>query len=150
MSVLRREGRGRAAFAGVTVGVVLAGCSPGPTADDAVAVAQEFFAALTAHDPSTACGLLAPATRESFEQDAVSSCDQALLDGETGLVLGPVARRVEESPADSSVTVAGRQAQVLLGGEVTFLAASGDSWRVTATGCVARADRPYDCLLDGG
>lgn len=131
------------------MGLVLAGCGPVPGADDAVAVTQEFFAALSAHDPSTACGLLAPATRESFEQDAASSCDQALLDGEAGLALAPVARGVEEAPTDSSVTVAGRQAQVLLGGEVTFLAVSGDSWLITATGCVQRPDRPYDCELQG-
>lgn len=127
------------------------GCATGPSADDAAEVARSFFAALSAHDAEVACALLAPATRESFEQDAVSPCGQALLDGEAGLVLAPVTERAAEAggPAESSVTVAGRQAQVVLGGEVTFLAASGDSWLITATGCVTRPDRPYDCLLEG-
>lgn len=133
------------------VALLSTGCSPGPGADDAVGAARAFFAAVSAHDAEGACALLAPATRESFEQDAVSPCEQALLDGEVGLVLAPVTQRVEDADGrgDSSVTVAGRQAQVLLGGEVTFLAASGGTWLVTATACVARPERPYDCLLEG-
>jgi hypothetical protein len=41
--------------------------------------------------------------------------------------------------------VAGRQAQVRLGGDTVFLARSGDGWVVTAAGCDPRPDRPYDC-----
>ena len=76
---------------------------------------------------------------------------QARLHGGVVLLRGPVTPPVAEAArrGDSSVTVAGRQAQVLLGGEVTFLAASGGTWLVTATACVARPERPYDCLLEG-
>jgi hypothetical protein len=32
---------------------------------------------------------------------------------------------------------------------VLFLTVSGDHWLVTAAGCDARPDRPYDCVLEG-
>ena len=44
----------------------------------------------------------------------------------------------------------GRGAQVLMDGDVVFLSVFGDNWLITAAGCTARGDRPYDCTVMGG
>ena len=44
----------------------------------------------------------------------------------------------------------GRGAQVLMDGDVVFLSVFGDHWLITAAGCTARGDRPYDCTVMGG
>jgi hypothetical protein len=43
----------------------------------------------------------------------------------------------------------GQLAQVVMAGDVVFLAAFGDRWRVTAAGCSPRGNRPYRCLIEG-
>jgi hypothetical protein len=35
-------------------------------------------------------------------------------------------------------------------GDVVFLSVFGDHWLITAAGCTARGDRPYDCTVMGG
>lgn len=144
----RRTTRGAAATVGAAVlaAVLLVGCSAGPRGEDAVAAAREFFDAV-ADDFDGACALLAPATVDALERETGASCPEAVGDGETGLVLQAVAVTAQDAAA--SATVAGRQAQVVLGDEVTFLTLSGDSWRVTATACTPRPERPYDCELEG-
>ena len=133
--------------AAVLAAVLLVGCSAGPRGEDAVAAAREFFDAVADDDLDGACALLAPATVDALERETGASCPEAVGDGETGLVLQAVAVTAQDAAA--SATVAGRQAQVVLGDEVTFLTLSGDSWRVTATACTPRPERPYDCELEG-
>jgi hypothetical protein len=127
---------------------LLAGCGAAPSGEDAVVTSREFFDAVAADDLVGACELLAPATRESLEEETGAPCVEALGEGETGLALRSVAVAVQDTSAPS-VTVAGRQAQVVAGDHVTFLAVSGDSWLITAAACAPRPDRPYDCELEG-
>lgn len=92
--------------------------------------------------------MLAPATLEALEEEADEPCADALLGGDMGLALTATAEAAIDADTQS-VTVAGRQAQVVLDDEVTFLVASGSGWLVSATACSPRPERPYDCLVEG-
>jgi hypothetical protein len=125
--------------------VGLTGCAsdrPGPAAADTAA--RDFYRAIADGDGPKACALLAPATVEALEDDTDQACDQAILDGDVGDTLTSRA----QDAADPSATTAGRQAQVRLTTDVVFLTVSGSSWAITAAGCDARPDRPYDCVLE--
>ena len=84
-------------------------------------------------DASARCDLLLPTAREQLEQDAQSSCADAI----TGLPLheGDVA----------GVEVWGGDAQVRLGRDTVFLSKTPGGWRVAAAACTPRTERPYDC-----
>jgi hypothetical protein len=118
----------------------LGGCSSlAPDAEAAAAVAVAFHLALAGGDAPAACSLLAPETAAVVERDSGRSCPEAVLaedlpDG------GPVVDR----------QAYGQLAQVVMTGDVVFLAAFGDRWRVTAAGCTPRENRPYHCSIEGG
>lgn len=144
-AVLQRGGWRPAVWLAVCV-VAVGGCGaarPGATAADATV--ETFYRAVSADDGTGACAVLAPATVETLEDDADEPCAEAVLDGEVGETL---AERAED-PRDPSARVAGRAAQVTVATDVVFLTISGDHWLVTAAGCDARPDRPYDCVLEG-
>jgi hypothetical protein len=127
------------------VGLSLAACVPArPTSASAIEVTTDFYAAVDRADGAAACGLLAPVTVETLESDASAPCVEAVLDGHVGETL---TARTGAMPGSASV--AGRQAQVVLTADVVFLTVSGTSWRIVAAGCDPRADRPYDCALEG-
>jgi hypothetical protein len=129
----------------LVAGASVAACGPArPTGATAVETATSFYAAIDRQDGAAACALLAPATTESLESDADEPCDEAVLDGEVGATLASRA-----AGSDGSASLAGRQAQVLRADDVVFLTVSGTAWRITAAGCDARPDRPYDCVLEG-
>jgi hypothetical protein len=120
--------------------VVLAtGCSSvGPDLSKSGSAARRFHEALADNQPAAACELLAPATRKELEQSAKSGCPQALADA--GL------------PDATTVTTAdvyGPNARVVMDGDTVFLARFGTDWKVTAAGCKARPNLPYDCDLKG-
>lgn len=118
----------------------LAACTPaGPER-----AATSFWAQVSAGDGAAVCAALAPATREQVASDAEESCEVAVRTGEVGQALGEAAERAR-SHGDTRVTVAGRQAQAVHGGEVLFLTRSGQEWLVTAAACSPRPERPYDC-----
>jgi hypothetical protein len=139
---MERHRRDRRA-AGVGAAVVLAvltGCAGlGPDPAAASRAAERFHAAVADEDGETACALLAPAVVEELESAAGEPCADAVL--------------AEDLPGASGVQTShayGRQAQVVMRGDVVFLTVSGAGWLVTAAGCTPRPERPYDCTVSGG
>jgi len=117
------------------------GCA---TVDDrgraAAEVAAAMFSAVAGDDGAAACGVLAPETRSEVEQSHDDEpCAQAILD-----------ENLPEPGAVTGTAVYGQWAQVRFTGDTVFLAVFPDGWRVVAAGCAARADRPYDCRIQGG
>ncbi|WP_421741639.1 hypothetical protein [Cellulomonas sp.] len=140
-----RRGRLTRGVVLVVVGVALTGCAPArPTSGSAVEVVTAFYDAVGRQDGAAACDLLAPVTVETLEGDADDACADAVLDGDVGDTLA-----ARTGSTSGSASVAGRQAQVVLTGDVVFLTVSGTTWRITAAGCDPRPDRPYDCVLEG-
>jgi len=86
-------------------------------------------------DPGSRCALLAPATRESFEQSA--PCTDAI--GQLPFQGGDV----------HGVQVWGGGAQAKVGGDTVFLTETDSGWKVTAALCQPRGEAPYDCEVDG-
>ena len=123
---------------------LLAGCGR-PDAAAADATAEHFYQAVEAAEGADACSFLAPATVENLEDDAGEPCADAILAGEVGDTLTSRA----DDATDPVARVAGRQAQAVLPMDVVFLTVSGDHWLITAAGCDARPQRPYDCVLEG-
>jgi hypothetical protein len=102
----------------------------------AAAAATGFYRSLD--DPTQACRSLAPGTLEEL-QSSSGPCEKSLPDQHL-----PAAARVR------SVEVYGKDAMVRLDRDVMFLALFPGGWRVTAAGCQAQGDRPYDCTVQGG
>ena len=84
-------------------------------------------------DASARCDLLLPTAREQLEQDAQSSCADAITD--LPLDGGDVA----------GVEVRGGDAQVRVGRDTVFLSKTPGGWRIAAAACTPRTERPYDC-----
>jgi len=133
------SGRGGAWVVGSLVAVVLSACAP--PGDSASDTARDFYAAVAAGDGDAACAALAPLVADAVEDAEQAPCADALTTGDLGEDLLSRAG----GAGDPRVRVAGRQAQVRLGADTMFLARSGDGWVVTAAGCTARPERPYDC-----
>jgi hypothetical protein len=111
---------------------LLAGCSS--AAEPEVAKAAASFENPTV-DPASRCDLLAPATREVFEQSA--PCTDAI--GQLPFQGGDV----------RSVQVWGGGAQAKVGSDTVFLTETKSGWKVTAALCQPRGEAPYDCEVDG-
>ena len=115
------------------------GCSSGgPDPSLSGSAARQFHEALTDNETAVACELLAPGTREELEQSAKTSCPQALARAD-----------LPDAATVSSADVYGTSARVVLDGDTVFLARFGTQWKVTAAGCKARPDLPYDCDVKG-
>lgn len=137
----RRYAAGLAPYALVALCAVLplAGCAgQGSVEDDSAARAAVRFSAAASADPQAACGLLAPQTRLELEGNE-GPCPQALPGQD--LPAGGGSRRAE---------VYGKDAIVHLEKDTVFLARFDDGWRVTAAGCTANGDHPYDCTVKAG
>lgn len=121
-------------------GVVLLGGCTGPGADDAGRAALSFEQ-LTGTAPAQACDLLAGRTREALEKVSKAACADALP-----------ASDLPSTLSVQTVRVYGHDAQVVLDGDVVFLARFADGWKVTAAGCRAGSspDEPFDCDVSGG
>ena len=118
---------------------VVTACSTlGPSDNAAGEVAVRFHQAVATGNGSVACSVLAPETVDELEQTTGSACDQAVLDQDL-----PDAQSAQVSQAF------GHGAQVLMDGDVVFLALFDGQWKITAAGCRSRGDRPYDCDLKG-
>jgi hypothetical protein len=101
--------------------------------------AAGFQRALRAEDSVAACAALAPATRRELERSAKSSCSQAVTERE----LTPTADVWR-------VDVYGQQARVVFDADTVFLSRFSSGWKVTAAGCTARREHPYECEIKGG
>jgi hypothetical protein len=115
----------------------LAGCSgQGRSERGAAAEAARQFGSVVTSDPERACEMLAPATRDELEADG--SCAQSLS-----------AQQLPEARTVRTVETYAKDAIVRLDQDTVFLARFDDGWRVTAAGCTADGDRPYDCAVKG-
>lgn len=126
------------ALVAVVAGLSLTACS---TADEpeVTAVTQRFLG-LAGSEPAAACTLLAPRTVERLADDA-GDCAAGLRDA-----------RLRAPDSIRTVTVAIDSAQVVLSGQVVFLARFDTGWLVTAAGCTrASSDDavPYRCPVEG-
>ncbi|MFD4628437.1 hypothetical protein ACFVYR_00835 [Streptomyces sp. NPDC058284] len=118
----------------------LAGCGDVTAREDAAARAvTRFEASLRTPDAARGCRELAPGTLDELEQSAGLPCARALPDA--GL---PTATKVRH------VDVYGRQARVVTDRDTLFLSSFPRGWKVTAAGCTARPEKPYQCLIKGG
>lgn len=127
------------AVGGCLVGM-LAGCaaaSPDIRAAENRAVA--FHRELDAGDGVAACRLLAPRTMSELEERSDEPCAAAL----ESLDLGSAGDLVGGSAY-------GLSAQVKFGADTVFLTLDRTGWLVTAAGCSAVPDQPYDCEVRGG
>jgi hypothetical protein len=127
-----------AAFVAVALSATSCGSlSPNPSA--AAQAATAFRSDVQRSDGAAACGLLAPETRHEVVQSAGKPCAIAILhEGVSGGRASPV-----------HVDAYGQAARVVYADDVVFLADFPAGWRLTAAGCTARVDRPYDCSLKG-
>lgn len=119
--------------------VALAGCSSlGPDEAAAADVALDFSGALTDGDGSRACELMTEATRTELEQSSKEPCDTAVL-----------AEDIPSAEQVLDIAAYGRNARVVLDGDVVFLSVANGGWRVIAAGCRLQPQAPYDCVLTG-
>jgi len=81
---------------------------------------------------------LATGARTELEQKTDAPCDSAIADEDL-----PTAGQVVGTAAD------GRNARVVLDGDVVFLTVEGQRWKVRAAGCELQSNAPYDCSLKG-
>jgi hypothetical protein len=111
---------------------VLSGCASASRPEvEKVAAAFENPTA----DAQSRCALLAPATREVFEQSAPCTDEIGQLPFQAGAV--------------RSVSIWGGSAQAKVGGDTVFLTQTDTGWKVTAALCQPRGEAPYDCQVDG-
>ncbi|MFF4173330.1 hypothetical protein [Streptomyces sp. NPDC001744] len=120
--------------------LLLGACGASPARrDGASRAALSFEESLASGAYGTACGLLAPDSREQLEEDGSRSCERALAE-----------RKLPRGRTVRSVDVYGRQALLRMDGETLFLSQFDDGWRVTAAGCVPeKDDSPHHCALKG-
>jgi hypothetical protein len=118
----------------------LAGCSQGGrgTPTGPVHAVETFEAALKRGDAGAACDLLAPPTRKELEQSESEKCAKALPDQDIPL-----------ASSEADVDVFGDEAIARVSGDVLFLTNVGGTWMVSAAGCKAQPDQPYDCEVKG-
>jgi hypothetical protein len=124
------------AVAGVAV-ALCGGCGVTPGTDGVTRTAAAWLAAARAKDAAALCRLVTPAAAESAATGN-ETCVQALGDLDLPAA-GPV----------GAVQVWSDRAQVKVGGDTLFLTEVDGGWRVSAAGCTARTDGPYDCDLGG-
>jgi hypothetical protein len=114
-----------------------AGCGPAERESGPSSVAEEFSEALAAGDAAAACASLAEGTLESLTKSEDQDCEASLasLDLPSGAV--------------REVAVWGDRAQVRTDADVLFLTEFSSGWKVTAAGCEAQGERPYQCEVSG-
>jgi hypothetical protein len=123
--------------AGVGALVLIAGCGATPGTGQVTRTADAWLAAARAGDGASLCRLLTPAAAQSAETGG-QTCAQAV--GSLDLpAAGPV----------GAVQVWSDRAQVRTPTDTVFLTRLTAGWRVSAAGCTAERDRPYDCEVGG-
>jgi len=123
----------------LVLGVNLSGCSSlGPDDEAAGEAAVAFHEAQRRGDGGSACDLLIETTRTDLEQSTDQPCETAIL-----------AESLPSAEQVVDVAAYGRNARVILDGDVVFLSVAEGRWQVSAAGCVFQANAPYDCSLSG-
>jgi hypothetical protein len=114
-----------------------AGCGSAEHESGPSSVAEEFSQALADGDTAAACASLAEETLEALAMSEDQGCEAALasLDLPSG--------QVQEA------AVWGDRAQVRTDADVLFLTEFASGWKVTAAGCEAQGQRPYQCEVSG-
>ncbi|GAB3870349.1 hypothetical protein [Terrabacter terrigena] len=127
------------AVAALAAALTLTACSS-VDEPEAQRVATEF-ARLAGTDPGAACSLLAPRTLQQVTEDGDGDCAEGLRSDSP------------EAPTEvTSVSVAINGAQVVMAGQVVFLARFDSGWKVLAAGCSRQGSDdavPYDCSVKG-
>lgn len=102
-------------------------------------MALAFHAAHSSGDGAGACGLMIDAVRTELEHSSDQPCGTAIIEQ-------PLSR------AEQVLEVAeyGRNARVILDGDVAFLSVADGQWQVSAAGCEFRSNAPYDYTLTRG
>lgn len=129
---------GTAVLAGVLLASVSGCAGSNPGTSQAATTALDFHRALDSGNYPHACGLLISAAVEKLEAGTPGTCAEKLEQLDV-----PVAATVRNSASY------GRNAQVIMDEDTLFLARSGEGWKITAAGCTARGERPYDCEVEG-
>ncbi len=120
--------------------LALTACSSlGPDESAAGDAALAFYAAYGDEDGARACALMTESARTELEQSTDEPCDSAIVSEDL-----PSADQVEE------VEAYGRNARVILDGDVVFLSVADGTWRISAAGCEYRSNAAYDCTITGG
>jgi hypothetical protein len=115
------------------------GCSgQGTSESDIVSTTALAFAQAAGSAPDSACTMLAPETLQELEESEGPCADS--LAGQ-GL---PTAKQVRD------VEVYGKDAMAVLDEDTIFLARFDSGWKVTAAGCTANGDKPYECSVKAG
>jgi hypothetical protein len=115
----------------VLLGAACNGCAAAEKDGVRSAVAG-LYQAVRSGDGRAACERLLPRAASALETGG-SDCAQEILG--LGLEGGPVGR----------VEVWSDQARASAGTDTVFLTRWGSGWRITAAGCRAQGERPYDC-----
>jgi hypothetical protein len=132
------RGGSLAALVAVAFSATCCGSLP-PNSSAAAQAATAFRSDVQRSDGAGACRLLAPETRHEVVQSAGKPCAVAILhEGVSGGQASP-----------RHVDAYGQAARVVYRDDVLFLAEFPTGWRLTAAGCTARGDRPYDCTVKG-
>jgi hypothetical protein len=128
--------RRSALIALAVLAVSMSGCRS-PQADEISTVARSWFQHVQEHDGAALCRLLAGNAAEALQSSSGEPCQQSVL----GLDLPTATVR--------SVEVWGERAEVRASRDTLFLTRLASGWKVSAAGCTPRADRPYDCTIEG-
>jgi hypothetical protein len=111
-------------------------CAPAEESS-ARAAGEAFQTALRSNQATAACQLLSDEVRSNLESGSGKACARTITHLE--LPVGAV----------RSLEVWGGNSQVRLESGVVFLAQFTTGWKITAAGCQPRANRPYDCTVEG-
>jgi hypothetical protein len=114
-----------------------AGCGTGDDRREVRAVTQRFFTALAAHDGAQACAQLSEDTAKALEDQAKSSCREAVTELDLS---GSRVRAVQVFLTSARVDLAD--------GESAYLDRARVGWRLSAVGCRAQEGRPRDRPLE--
>jgi hypothetical protein len=116
-----------------------AGCGAGQEDERAAAVAERFYAAVSAKDGSRACAQLSESTVSELEKEEMAPCHEAVTD----------LQLVGASAQSSTVYVSSARVS-LRGGDDVFLDRTPEGWKVSAAGCKPEPgeEQPEDCELE--
>jgi hypothetical protein len=115
--------------------LLLPGCA-GTQDVPAASAARGLLEAAHSGDGTGACELLAPAARSELEQQAGTSCEEAILEEDLG-----------EGSGEATADVFDTMAQVRVGEETVFLSRYDGRWLVVGAACTPVPGRPYDCSI---
>jgi len=118
----------------LALGGVTAGCGTDADRDDARRATKALYAAAARHDGAGACAQMSAGLRAELVSDEGERCAKGVLSLD---LHGRTPDRVEVYANEALVRLAG--------GDMVFLSATREGWRVDALGCRPHGKGPYDC-----